>query len=75
MCPPVVASLIWIMTYQTRHGNDLRSPAAGVWFPTLILAASCLIAIYKGWWLSLPLPLAALALVTLLTRRRLSSKA
>ena len=75
MLAPVVASLVWIGTYQRRHGSDLLRKALGVLFPTVILAASCLIAIFKGWWLSLPLPLAALGLVILLTRQRISSEA
>jgi len=75
MLPLVVVSLIWFSTFHARHGNNPRNTAAGVWFPILMLATACLIAIHKAWWLSLPLPLAALALLILLVRLRRLSKA
>jgi hypothetical protein len=74
MMPGVVASLIWFNAYKAQLGNNLRNAPYGLWFPILMLAASCLVATYKGWWLSLPLPLTALVLVIFLARDQLSCK-
>jgi len=74
MMPGVVASLLLFKTDQARGGNNPRNSAYGLWFPILMLAASCLVAAYKGWWLSLPLPLTALALVIFSAQHQLASE-